>query len=82
METIPKKIKELFKRDPLTHTKDGIKMTARDRFFYDKAKEELSLEIEKEIDGLMLNCPIQREEDCWCKPLEILKQKLLGGEDE
>ncbi len=32
----------------------------------------------KLIDELTLECPIQDDKECWCKPLEDLKQKIKG----
>ena len=39
-------------------------------------------EVVKLIDKLCLECPIKDDKECWCKPLEELKQKLTqsGGQ--
>jgi glutamyl-tRNA reductase len=49
---------------------------------YRRGKEDAKLEERKkcieEIEKLTIECPIQNDKDCWCKPLEILKQRLTS----
>lgn len=50
---------------------DGIKWMIGKEFIFVKDILEL-------IDEFTLNCPIQEDKDCWCKPLEELRRKIEG----
>ena len=51
----------------------GDYLDERNNGYYWALKNVLEL-----IDELRLECPIQADKECWCTPLEQLKQKIEG----